>query len=207
MKSSIHIRRTFLFLNHHPSEISVLRFSGFRTGISATLHHFQSLRNIRFEVFWLPNGDLRNSPSSPNPSLEEKNAQDEDEEEDDDQISFQMIYWLSLFNASPTFSVKKNFSRSRSEESSRMIFSPFVRFVVARFGLYYSPELLHPSFLQLRFEMTVASRSFTATLKEKRLEFGRRVLWRDQAHSDAGAMLLTWLVSRKNEIRLFSPFL
>ena len=72
IKSSSLIQRTFLFLNHHSSEISVLRFSGLRTGISATLHHFQSLRNIRFEVFWLPNGDLRNSPSSPNPSLEEK---------------------------------------------------------------------------------------------------------------------------------------
>ena len=88
-----------------------------------------------------------------------------------------------------------------------MIFSPFVRFVVVQFGLYDLPELLHSSFLQLRFEMTAASRSFTATLKDKRLEFGRRVLWRDQAHSDAGAMLLTCLVSRKNEIRLVSPFL
>ena len=190
-----------------------------------------SLRNLRFEVFWLPNGDIRNSSPFPIPQkypfwgflasergspqlviisksfFGGKNAQDGDEGEDDDQISFQMIYWLSLFNASPTFSVKKNFSRSRSEESSRMIFSPFVRFVVARFGLYYSPELLHPSFLQLRFEMTAASRSFTAPLKDKRLEFGRRVLWRDQAHSDASAMLLTWFVSRKNEIRLFSPFL
>ena len=116
-----------------------------------------------------------------------------------------MIYWLSLFNASPTFSVKKNFSRSQSEESSRMIFSPFVRFVVARFGLYDSPELLHSSFLQLRFEMTAASRSFTATVKDKRLEFGRRVLWRDQAHSDAGAMLLTWLVSRKKTKPDLSP--
>ena len=108
-----------------------------------------SLRNIRFEVFWLPNGDIRNSSPFPIPQkypfwgflasergspqlviisksfFGGKNAQDEDEEEDDDQISFQMIYWLSLFNASPTFSVKKNFSRSWSEESSRMIFFPF----------------------------------------------------------------------------------